>query len=128
DVFTSAEGGNLISAHGVMVDSAGRVRLTMSGEVDPGEGRYRGIVGPMNRLLHWHEMQYYKERGIRHYDFGGLVVDEASPAYEISRFKLSFGGEPAVENVLRLWRGAASRRLLRRLAGPDGTRRVLHPL
>jgi len=126
DVFSIRCRGTLVAAHAVLVDGAARARATVGGEVDRMDERFPSITGPMNRLLHWHEMNYYKHQGVRHYDFGGLVLDETSPLYEISRFKLSFGGEPVAENVLQLWRGATGRRVLRELAARDGTRRMLH--
>ena len=126
DVFSIRCRGTLVAAHAVLVDGALRARATVGGEVDRMDERFPSITGPMNRLLHWHEMNYYKHRGVRQYDFGGLVLDETSPMYEISRFKLSFGGEPVSENVLQLWRGATGRRVLRELAARDGTRGVLH--
>ena len=125
DVFSVRWEERLISTHALLVDPMGRVRLIAAAVLDPRDERVRGMVGPMNRLLHWHEMNYYKNRGIGCYDFGGLVLDERSPAHNISRFKLSFGGEPVVENVVQLWRGAAARAVLRGLAAPEGTRRIL---
>jgi hypothetical protein len=126
DVFSIWCEGVLIAAHAVLVDSPVRARATIGGEIDPMDQRFPGMVGPMNRLMHWHEMNYYKHRGVHYYDLGGLVLDQASPMYDISRFKLSFGGELVAENVLQLWRGPTGRRVMRQLAARDGTRRVLH--
>jgi hypothetical protein len=125
DLFSIRWQERLICTHAVLVDPTGRVRLIMAAEVKPLDEAVRGMVGPMNRLLHWHELNYYKDRGCRYYDFGGLILDESSPAYNVSRFKLSFGGEPIVENVMQLWRGPAARRVLRELAGRDGARGAL---
>ena len=126
DVFSVRCEGVLIAAHAVLVDWPARARATVGGEIDPMDERFSGMIGPMNRLLHWHEMNYYKHRGVRQYDFGGLVLDEASPMYDISRFKLSFGGEPVAENVVQLWRGATGRRVMRQLAAWNVTRQTLH--
>ncbi len=126
DVFSIWCEGVLIAAHAVLVDSPVRARATIGGEIDPLDERFPGLIGPMNRLMHWHEMNYYKHRGVHYYDLGGLVLDQASPMYDISRFKLSFGGELVEESVLQLWRGPTGRRVMRQLAAWDGTRRVLH--
>jgi hypothetical protein len=126
DVFSIWCEGVLIAAHAVLVDSPVRARATIGGEIDPLDERFPGLIGPMNRLMHWHEMNYYKHRGVHYYDLGGLVLDQASPMYDISRFKLSFGGELVAESVLQLWRGPTGRRVMRQLAARDGTRRVLH--
>ena len=128
DVFSIWCEGILIAAHAVLVDWPTRARATIGGEIEPTDPRFLGMIGPMNRLLHWHEMNHYKHHGVHHYDFGGLVLDHASPFYDITRFKLSFGGEPVSENVLQLWRGATGRRLLRELAARDGARQAFHSL
>jgi hypothetical protein len=46
--------------------------------------------------------------------------------YDISRFKLAFGGELVAENVLQLWRGALGRRVMRQLAARNVTRQMFH--
>jgi hypothetical protein len=126
DVFSIWCEGVLISGHAVLVDAPTRARATIGGEIDRADKRFFGVIGPMNRLLHWHEMNYYKHCGVRHYDFGGVVLDPASPMYDISRFKLSFGGELVAENVLQLWRGALGRRVMRQLAARNVTRQMFH--
>jgi len=126
DVFSIRCDGVLIAAHAVLVDRPARARATIGGELDPTDSRALGMTGPMNRLLHWHEMNYYKDRGVRRYDFGGVVVDEASPMYNITKFKLSFGGETVAENVLQLWHGDRARAVIRQLAAWGVTRQIFH--
>jgi len=129
DVFSLWVDDLPVTTHALLVDSSSlRVRTVFGGEVDPGLPTLGGLVGAFNRALHWHEMNHYKHHGVHHYDFGGLVLDQASPFYDITRFKLSFGGEPVSENVLQLWRGATGRRLLRELAARDGARQAFHSL
>lgn len=128
DVFSIRCRGTLVAAHAVLVDPGVRARATIGGELDPRDSRFSSLIGPMNRLLHWHEMNFYKHQGIRTYDFGGLVLDPASPMYDISRFKLAFGGEPQAENVLHLWRGVTGRRVLRELAARNASRQMLNTI
>lgn len=51
----------------------------------------REMHNNLNRYLHWHEIQYYKSRGMEIYDFGGIGPDNP---YEtrFNKFKMSFGG------------------------------------
>lgn len=126
DVFSIRCDGVLVAAHAVLVDWPARARATIGGELDPKDSRFPAMTGPMNRLLHWHEMNYYKDCGVRHYDFGGVVLDEASPLFNISKFKLSFGGETVAENVLQLWHGDRARAVVRQLAAWGVTRQIFH--
>jgi hypothetical protein len=49
----------------------------------------------LNRLLIWHEIQLYRQEGLRVYDFGGIRADMSDG---ITRFKMSFGPEVVREN------------------------------
>ena len=102
DVFTASHEGIVIAAHVVMRDPPHRARLLYSATVDRGIERYRGIVGPLNKALHWYEIGYYRDNAIRFYDFGGIVLDERSPLYGISSTKRSFGGAIVTEQILYL--------------------------
>lgn len=50
------------------------------------------ILGIANRYLHYREMCYFKEQGLKIYDWGGAGQDDE--VKNITRFKASFGGEP----------------------------------
>lgn len=50
------------------------------------------VIGRMNRFLHWKDFEYFKEREIDVYDWGGINSRENPDG--ISRFKLEFGGNP----------------------------------
>lgn len=108
-VFTIRHDGELIAAHLVLADPPHRARLLFSATIDRTLARHRRVIGPLNRLLHWSEFEFYKELGVRYYDFGGITEDESSPLASISRFKRSFGGHEVRENITRL----AARPLLR---------------
>ena len=52
----------------------------------------RKIVGMANRYLHKEDMLYFKQNGIKTYDWGGAGKGEEVKS--ITEFKASFGGEP----------------------------------
>ncbi len=117
DVFLVEYGGAAIASRVVLVDAPGRrVRGLFGATVDRGDPRYRGLVGPLNRALFWHEFRHYKARGMRWYDMGGVEFDRASPTYTISQFKVSFGGVVVTEHTLRLTRRPFVRSLFRAAA------------
>jgi hypothetical protein len=71
-----------------------RARLlnSFSHDVRP-DARLGQVIGRLNRSLHLHDMQKFKEAGVRHYDFGGIATGEMSPQQaNINRFKLNFKG------------------------------------
>ena len=56
------------------------------------EGGTRKIIGMANRALHFEEMKYFKDKGLRCYDWGGAGKGE--DVRSITEFKESFGGTP----------------------------------
>lgn len=82
----------------------------------------RSLVGRANRWLHWNEMLFFKDSGIRVYDWGGWHNGTDPVLLRINAFKESFGGKPtavfnarygitlvgrvenALWNVARRWR------------------------
>lgn len=111
DVFVVSYEGVPVAAHVVLVDKP-RARLLLSATMHRADAVDTRIVGRLNRVLHWHEMLYYKEGGFFKYDFGG-IEDRSSPVYSVSQFKLSFGGDVAEELTLALAWNPLLRRLLR---------------
>lgn len=69
----------------------------------------RNLIGRANRLLHWEDMQQFRRKGVRFYDFGGWYAgEENQELLRINRFKEEFGGETVIEyNAIRgvSWRG-----------------------
>lgn len=55
------------------------------------------IIGRYSKLLHWKMINYFKNRGFRIYDFGGLSKINKTPHSEINKYKRSFGGRDVVE-------------------------------
>lgn len=102
-----------------------RARLLLSGSVDRHDERFHAILGPCNRLLHWHELQYYKAQGYRVYDFGGCHIEKDSPQYPLTQFKVSFGAKVAAEPHLYLAGNPALRAMLRGIGATQGAVRKI---
>jgi hypothetical protein len=78
-----------------------------------GDGTYRALVGRANRWLHWRAMLWFRDAGVRRYDWGGVFDDESTPERAgINRFKRSFGGTPEQRYDCTLARSARGRMLL----------------
>jgi hypothetical protein len=98
DIVAATVDQNIAVVHALMLDAPHRVRLlysfnSMACDIS---SQMRGYA---NRYLHWHEMEYYKSKGIAIYDWGGADPNAApeSPIYGISKFKMAFGGKPVTE-------------------------------
>lgn len=62
------------------------------------DSKNRNRVGIANRLLHWYEIKYFKNKGMSIYDFGGISTDkDDTHMMNINRFKQSFGGKEIIE-------------------------------
>jgi len=116
DVFTAKHDGRILAAHLVLVDRPFRVRLLLGATARLEGGVQRTLMGGVNRYLHWFEFNHYRAENIPYYDFGGVDLDQTSPLYSITRFKLSFGGEIVRQHILRLAANRALRVTLRELA------------
>jgi len=128
DVFLCRWHGIPLATHVLLRDAPHRAKLLFSATVDRSDERFRPVVGPCNRLLHWHELRHYKAKGFHYYDFGGCDLDKAAPDYPITQFKLSFGGEVVAEPTLFLAKNPAVRALFRGLgAGQRAVRRLPWP-
>lgn len=94
-----------------------------------------------NEILHWHVINWAKERGLRFYDFDGIEPDiarrllagESVEGVGVTRFKLGFGGEVFLlpetvsyvpNRVLRV----AHDRVLPRISRLGPTKRALRKL
>jgi len=47
----------------------------------------------ISSALLWWEIQYYKAKGVKLYDYGGIFTDPSAPVYGITTYKESFGGK-----------------------------------
>jgi FemAB family len=104
DVFTAFHQNRAVVTHVILIDEPTRARLLFSATADRADARFHGIVGPLNKQLHWHEIDHYRQRGFGFYDFGGVVLDANSPLYSISQAKRGFGGRVVTEQIVHATR------------------------
>lgn len=69
-------------------EKTGIVRLIFSATRRLENEFYKKLSGPLNRYLHWQEIQYYKTKGFSIFDTGGIGSGEGG----VGKFKLSLGG------------------------------------
>jgi hypothetical protein len=123
-----------LCAHKVLLDyDLARTRLLYSANRRFDDRETARACAALNRLLTWHEIQLYRQEGIRVYDFGGIRADMSDG---ITRFKMSFGPEVVRENnylcagtqwfgqvVQRIFENLSSRgrRWRSQITGPEST-------
>lgn len=60
----------------------------------------QNLIGRANRLLHYLDMLYLKERGVEIYDLGGYALNTTCPELaEVNEFKDGFGGRLIEEST-----------------------------
>lgn len=59
------------------------------------DGSSRKIIGMGNRYLHFKDMLFFKEKGLKEYDWGGAGKGE--DVISITKFKEAFGGSPEID-------------------------------
>lgn len=57
-------------------------------------GAIRQMIGRANRMLHYEDMLYFKNKGLKVYDWGGAGKEEEVAS--ITKFKESFGGKEVI--------------------------------
>lgn len=89
-----------VAAHSYLVDEdLGIARLLHAASKRLDEQFDKQAAGKINKLLHYHDMIYFKKSGYVTYDFGGYAENTNDKGLQgINRFKLSFGGEKIVCN------------------------------
>ncbi len=93
-VTTASIADKLLVYHTYILDEK-RVRLYQSASwFRTDESVTTKIIGFANRYLHYQDMLYFKKLGKRQYDWGG--AGKAEDVENITKFKESFGGTPAV--------------------------------
>lgn len=113
DVHTVRFEDTPVATHVIMRHHPYRARLLLSACQDRNNESFRKLIGPANRLLHWHEIQHYQNLGYDIYDFGGCDLDPQHPEYLITKFKLSFGTEILHEHIVYLTADSVLRRQLK---------------
>lgn len=87
-------GEKLLVYHTYILDER-RVRMYQSAsQFRTDESVTANFIGFANRYLHYQDMLYFKKMGKEQYDWGGAGKGE--DVENITKFKESFGGEPAV--------------------------------
>ncbi len=81
-----------------------------------------GQVARANRLLHFEDMKYYRDRGVSCYDFGGLSLGDDPAAKGVDEFKMGFGGRIVDEYNGCLAHSARGRFLLAGMRARDRLR------
>lgn len=84
-----------VAAHSYLVDKeTGIISLMHSATIRFDDGFDKNLAARINKLLHFKDMLYYKEKGFKTYDFGGYAQDTKDKGLSgINDFKISFGGE-----------------------------------
>lgn len=98
--------GEPLVMHSYLLDhSIKRVRLLHSASLFrlSQEKDFRALVGRANRLLHFLDMERFKEEGFKIYDFGGVSHSQDPALLGINRFKEGFGGREVEEPTFRGW-------------------------
>ena len=86
--------GTLLVMHSYIL-SNNRARLAHSASLfrDSGDNAFRTLTGRANRLLHWEDIVYFRQKGYSIYDLGGINTDKTnSETLSINKFKECFGG------------------------------------
>jgi hypothetical protein len=105
DLFMMHCDGRAVSGHLWLRDGPQRrVRLLFSASSRLDGKEEAALSGALNRLLHWHEIEFYKAAGIELYDLGGFD-DEHDRESSLTRFKLSLGARIREENNYIFGRG-----------------------
>jgi len=93
--FSAYHKGGMI-AGGIFAVGKGCVRAwaLASIRLDGVSGRMREIVGQANRLVIWEAIKYFKARGFKIFDLGGIDPDSGRRDEKtLAEFKEAFGGE-----------------------------------
>ena len=82
--------GQILVVHSYLEDQeSGIVRSMQSGSLRLDNNYNPRRIAQANKLLHYHDILYFKERGLKFYDFGGW-----NDLPGLLEFKQSFGGKP----------------------------------
>lgn len=91
-VITTAEmDGNVVVYHSYIKDKEHSRFLHSCSEFRVADNATRNAIGRANKYLHWNDWLWFKEMGIREYDWGGISSYDTPNG--IDKFKKSFGGD-----------------------------------
>jgi hypothetical protein len=91
----ATSGDQILAAHSLLMDEEeGIVRILWGGSARLQKDVDNIKVGLANKLLYFSEMIYFKEQGIKIYDWGGYAKDTTDVSLAgINNFKKQYGGE-----------------------------------
>lgn len=73
-------------------DTQGYLIYSASRRNDNTDTSYRNLIGRANRYLHWRDIQSFKKKGCKWYNFGGKVLNKDDiGGQNVNNFKLEFG-------------------------------------
>lgn len=94
-------GDHVLAMHATVVNKKEKIAfLVLSGSQRLDSGVDKKIIGWGNRFLHYKDFEYLQSLGIKEYDWSGTCSDPNDERYNISQFKLSFGGRQVPSVVL----------------------------
>jgi lipid II:glycine glycyltransferase (peptidoglycan interpeptide bridge formation enzyme) len=90
---------NILTMHAYVVsDNTARLYQSSSLFRKSDDMNYRNLIARANRLLHWEDILYFKNKGILLYDLGGWYGGKTiTEQLSINTFKESFGGKKKEE-------------------------------
>jgi hypothetical protein len=97
--YIKDENDNILCCSSIISDDfRARAFYTASLRLKASTSKERNLIGGANLYLHWSELIYFKNKGSRIYDFGGISQDKDNKELQnINRFKLYFGGSIVTE-------------------------------
>lgn len=98
-----AADGTVLAMHATVVNEKDKeAMLLYSCSMRLNDNVDRKLIGWGNRFLHWAEFEYFKSIGIERYEWNGVCTNpEKVAVYNISQFKLAFGGGSKISIGLR---------------------------
>ena len=85
-------GGREVVYHAYVTDETHTRLLISCSEFRVANKEMRNAIGRANKYLRWEDMMFFKDLGVKKYDWGG-VASFANPN-GIDKFKMGFGGTP----------------------------------
>jgi hypothetical protein len=89
---------NPLCGHAYLHDGNSVIMIHSASHRDGKDSSLRNTIGRANRLLHWKNILFYRDNGIKWYDFSGIFIDPTEQQEKnINEFKRGFGGQEVNE-------------------------------
>jgi hypothetical protein len=73
-------------------DKQGYLIYSASKRFKKSDSNYQNFIGRANRYLHWKDIQSFKRKGCKWYNFGGKVINEEDRGGQnVNKFKVEYG-------------------------------------